>query len=61
LKDRTEVQAPLLWLEDLAKKYSWLQILRSPQHIPEDPWELVEFIENLKAMNGKTDYLIMLK
>ena len=48
LEDRINVQVPLLWLGNLAVKHSWLHTLRNPQHIPEDPWELVRFIEKLK-------------
>jgi hypothetical protein len=44
----TKVLIPLIWFKDLANKYSELSILRSSNHIPEYPYELVEFIKSLK-------------
>ncbi len=42
------IYVPSLWIENLAEKYSWLHVLRTPQHRPKDPFELVAFIEKLK-------------
>lgn len=49
LSDFQKVSVPLLALHDLAEKYSWLQVLRNPQHRADDPYELVRFINTLEA------------
>jgi hypothetical protein len=43
-----KVSVPFLALIHLAEKYSWLQVLRGPEHIPQDPYELVRFIKTLE-------------
>jgi hypothetical protein len=43
-----KVSVPLKALLHLAEKYSWLQLLRGPEHIPQDPYELVRFIKTLE-------------
>ena len=42
------IYVPRLWVENLAEKYSWLHILRTSQHRPKDPFELIAFIEKLE-------------
>ena len=46
--DAQKVSMPFLALIHLAEKYSWLQVLRGPEHIPQDPYELVRFIKTLE-------------
>jgi hypothetical protein len=46
--DAQKVSVPFLALIHLAEKYSWLQVLRGPEHIPQDPYELVRFIKTLE-------------
>jgi len=45
-----QVSVPLLALLELAEKYNWLQVLRNPQHRPQDPYELVRFIKMLESL-----------
>lgn len=42
------IYVPRLWMENLAEKYSLLHVLRTPQHRPKNPFELVAFIEKLE-------------
>lgn len=46
-----EIQIPFIWVNNLEKKYNWLHILRNSQHIPQDPFELVKFIQDLDQIN----------
>lgn len=46
--ESVKVSVPLKALLHLAEKYSWLQVLRGPEHIPQDPYELVRFIKTLE-------------
>lgn len=46
-----KVKVPILALLHLAEKYNWLQVLRGPRHRPEDPYELVHFIQILDDLS----------
>lgn len=48
--DSYKVSIPFLALYNLAEKYSWLQVLRNPNHRPIDPFELVQFIRILEDL-----------
>lgn len=41
---------PLTLVEDLQDKIDILHLLRTPQHVPKDPMELVRFIKKLKGV-----------
>lgn len=45
-----KVKIPILALYHLAEKYSWLQVLRNPEHKPIEPMELVRFIQTLETL-----------
>lgn len=46
----SKVSVPIVALYHLAEKYNWLQVLRSPLHRPNDPYELVQFIQMLDKL-----------
>lgn len=45
-----QVKVPILALLHLAEKYNWLQVLRGPKHRPQNPYELVDFIQMLDKL-----------
>lgn len=49
--DAYKVSIPFLALNNLAEKYSWLQVLRNPNHRPINPFELVQFIRILEDLD----------
>lgn len=49
--DYYQVSVPVLALYHLAEKYNWLQVLRGPRHRPDDPYELLSFIQMLNSLN----------
>lgn len=51
--NRRDIYVPLAWLQGLFNKYGALNILRTSEHLPEDPYELVEFIKRLE-LTAKT-------
>lgn len=51
ITNQGKVQIPLAWLFDLFKQYGILNILRTPNHIPEDPYKLVRFIKKLEQVS----------
>jgi hypothetical protein len=55
---QSRVYVPRLWIENLSEKYSLLQILRTPQHKPKDPFELVAFIEKLESFKDYPQDLV---
>ncbi len=48
--EHSKVSVPIVALYHLAEKYNWLQVLRSPLHRPNDPYELVQFIQMLDRL-----------
>lgn len=48
--ENSKVSVPIVALYHLAEKYNWLQVLRSPLHRPNDPYELVQFIQMLDRL-----------
>lgn len=48
--ENSKVSVPIVALYHLAEKYNWLQVLRSPLHRPNDPYELVQFIQMLDKL-----------
>ncbi len=43
-----KVAIPVLALYHLAEQLSWLHVLRNSEHRPQDPYELVRFIQLLE-------------
>ena len=41
---------PLILMKDLQEKVDLLHLLRTPHHVPENPQELVRFIEKIKGV-----------
>lgn len=48
-QNHERIVLPLSYIQDLAQKLDLLAILRTPSHIPRDPYELVKFINSIRA------------
>lgn len=48
---QTTSSIPLILLKDLNSRQELLSILRTKNHIPKDPYELVSFIQSLEEFN----------
>jgi hypothetical protein len=47
------VSIPLAWINNVSLQLNWLSLLRNQNHIPKDPYELINFIRVLNNIRDK--------